>query len=170
MTQYIDMTHIPECIGLIAENGERIVLIGVTVNAMPLSVQRKEADLYADFAEKYGIYFLFEDEIPEIDFYAVPRLDIAARDEAGGFIASVGESFSLSDSVPLVYISRDRRCYLITKDSQTFLSSVSGWKENLKPCDAVTLFTSKEQAGKVYQIIDFEKTQTYRNFRKENLP
>ena len=166
MTQYMDLTKTEGCIGILAENGETIVLTGVSVNAMPLSVKLKEGELYADFAKKYGIHFIFDDDIPDTDFYSVPRLDIGARDNGGGFIASVSESFSLSDSVCLVYISSDRKCYLLTKDATEFLSIVSDWKGRLTPYDGVTLYPSKDKAREEFEIIDFEKTEQYQKLRE----
>lgn len=163
MIQYMDMTKAEGCFGVIPENGETIVFTGVSINSMPISVKRKEGKLYADFAEKYGIHFIFDDDIPDINFYSVPRLDIGAKDDAGGFIASVIEPFSLSDPISLVYISQDRHCYLITKDATEFLSIVSEWKSRLVPFDGVMLYASKEKAKQEYEIIDFEKTKEYRD-------
>ena len=166
MTQYVDLTKTEGCIGLLAENGETIVLTGVSVNSMPLSVKESEGELYADFAAKYGIHFIFDDDIPEIDFYSVPRLDIGARDNDGGFIASVGEPFSLRDPVPLIYISADRKCYLLTKNATEFLSIVYDWKDRLTPFEEVVLYPSKDDARKNYEIIDFEKTEQYQKLRE----
>ena len=69
MTQYLDMTQTAGCVAIIPENGETVVLTGVSVYSMPLSVKRKESEIYDDFAQKYGIHFIFDDCIPEIDFY-----------------------------------------------------------------------------------------------------
>ncbi len=162
MIQYLDMTQTKGCFGLIPENGETIVLTGVSVYSMPLSVKRKEGEAYDDFARKYGIYFIFDDCIPEIDFYTIPRIEVAATDDNGGFIASVGEPFSLRDPVPLVYISADRKAYLITEDSSKLLSIASEWRNKLVPFDAITLYASKEDARKEYPIIDFEQTEAYK--------
>lgn len=166
MTQYIDMTKTKGYIGILPENGDTIVLTGVSVNSIPLSVKRKEGELYADFARKYGIHFIFDDDIPEIDFYAIPRLDIGARDNAGGFIASISEPFSLSDSICLVYISTDRKCYLITNDATEFLSIVSDWKGRLTPYDGIKLYTSEDKAKEEYDIINFEETEQYHKFKE----
>ena len=163
MIQYMDMTKAEGCFGVIPENGETIVFTGVAINSMPLSVKHKEGKVYEDFAQKYGIVFIFDDNKPTIDFYTVPRIDIAATDVDGGFIASVGEPFSLSDPIPLVYISKDRKCYLITNDSTVFLSIVSDWKSKLTPCTDIVIYSSKEEARKDYQIIDFEKTKEYQD-------
>lgn len=162
MTQYLDMTQVKGCFGVIPENGETIVLTGVSVYSMPLSVKRDEGEAYKDFARKYGVHFIFDDCIPEINFYTVPKIEIGATDKNGGFIASVGEPFSLRDSVPLVYISTDRKAYLITEDSSEFLSIASEWKEKLTPYDGVALYASKEDALKDYSIIDFEQTEVYK--------
>lgn len=69
----------------------------------------------------------------------------------------------MSDPVPLVYIARDRKCYLITDDSTTFLSVASEWKERLTPYTGLAIYESKEAASKDYQIIDFEKTKEYQD-------
>ena len=161
MTQYLDMTQAKGCFGVIPENGETIVFTGVSVNSMPLSVKREEGEAYDDFAQKYGIHFIFDDCIPDIDFYTVPKIEVAATDGDGGFIASVGEPFSLRDSVPLIYISAERKAYLITEDSSEFLSIASVWKDKFAPYDGITLYASKEDARKEYPIIDFEKTEQY---------
>lgn len=162
MTQYLDMTQVKGCFGVIPENGETIVFTGVSVNSMPLSVKREEGEAYDDFARKYGIHFIFDDCIPEIDFYTVPKIEVAATDNNGGFIASVGEPFSLRDSVTLIYISADQKAYLITEDSSVFLSIASEWKEKLTPYDGITLYKSKEDARKEYPIIDLEQTELYK--------
>ena len=161
MIQYLDMTQTEGCIGVIPENGETIVFTGVSVNSMPLAVKREEGEAYDDFAQKYGIHFIFDDCIPEIDFYTVPKIEVAATDGDDGFIASVGEPFSLRDSVPLIYISAERKAYLITEDSRKFLSIASKWKEKLTPYDGISLYKSKEDARKEYQIVDFEQTEAY---------
>lgn len=156
------MTKAEGCFGVIPENGETIILTGVSVNSMPLSVKRKEGKAYDDFAWKYGIHFIFDDCIPEIDFYTVPKIEVAATDNDGGIIASVGEPFSLRDPVPLIYISADRKAYLITEDSSKFLSIASKWRDRLTPYDGISLYASKEDARKEYPIIDLEQTESYK--------
>ena len=162
MTQYLDMTQTEGCFGVIPEKGETIVLTGVSVYSMPLSVKRKEGEAYDDFAQKYGIHFIFDDCIPEIDFYSVPRIEIAATDNDGGFIASVGEPFSLRYPVPLIYVSAERKAYLITEDSSKLLSIASEWRNRLVPFDGITLYESKEDARKEYPIIDLAQTESYK--------
>ena len=166
MTHYMDMTNADGCFGVIPENGETIVFVGVSINSIPLSVKRREGDAYADFARKYGIHFIFDDDIPAVDFYTIPRVDIAAVDNEGGFIGSIGEPFTLSHAVPLVYISKGRRCYMITEDSTKLLSMASEWKERMVPYDGINIYDSKDAAREDYEIIDFEKTEEYQNMMK----
>ena len=163
MTHYIDMTNVRECMSILPDPGETVVLTGVSIYSMPLSVKRKEEKLYADFAQKYGIYFIFDDEKPEIDFYCVPRIEIGATDGAGGFIASVNGPFSLRESAPLVYISPDRQCFLITEDSSKLLSIVDHWRTILTPWDGFRIFASKDQAREEFRIVDLEKTAAYQS-------
>ena len=68
--------------------------------------------------------------------------------------------------MPLVYISADRKAYLITEDSSKLLSIASEWKERLTPYDGITLYVSKEDARKEHHIIDFEKTEAYKKHMK----
>ena len=166
MTRYFDMTNVHGCIGFIPENGEKIVLTGVSISAMPLSVKRKEAQAYEQFAQAYGIRFLFEDDTPNVPFYSVPRLDIAAVDDSGGFIASVVEPFCLDESVPLVYISKECRCYLITDDSTKLLSIAHCWRDQLQPYAEVQLFPTKDDARMVYNIEDVEKIPEFQRLMK----
>ena len=168
MIHYLDMTKTPG-FGIMSDPGDTIVFTGVSINAMPLSVKKREGELYEDFARKYGFRFIFDDKKPEIDFYSVPSLDIAATDDKGGFLASVGQPFDLHDPVPLVYISPDRRCYLITENSTEFLSIVSHWRSRLTPFEGVKLYRDKAQAKGEYPIVDFETTEIYR-LHMENFP
>ena len=53
MTQYLDMTQTAGCVAIIPENGETVVLTGVSVYSMPLSVKRKESEiLFVKIVEK----------------------------------------------------------------------------------------------------------------------
>lgn len=162
MVQYLDMTNARECMSVLPDPGQKLVLTGVSIYSMPLSVKKKDGALYADFAKKYGIHFIFDDEKPVIDFYSVPRIEIGATDGAGGFIASVNEPFSLREATPLVYISPERNCFLITQDSSRFLSIADRWRSCLSPWAGIRLFASKAQAKEAFNIVDLEETSVYR--------
>ena len=161
MALYVDPTGVQGCVGLIGYQGEPAVFTGVCVSAMPASLKKTEGEAYAQFARDYGIFFLFDDDVPTVDFYSVPRLDIAAVDGEGGFLAAVGGSFDLCDPVPLVYIAKDRRCYLITEDSTQFLTMAAQWREKLRPYEDVRLYPSKQDAKMDFAIEDLVQMPEY---------
>lgn len=165
MALYMDFSGTKGAIGFISD-GEPVICVGVNIDAMPMRVKKKEWELYQQFARENDVHFLFEDNIPTVDFYAVPRVDIAATDSDGGLIASVGEAFSLQCSVPLIYISPKRECFLITADSTQFLSIAPQWKKYLVPYDGVTLYPSKEAAKADFPITDVVDTPEYQELLK----
>ena len=128
---------------------------------LPVSVKKKEWELYQQFAKDNDVLFLFEDNVPIVDFYAVPRVDIAATCSNGGLIASVGESFDLHSKIPLIYISPTQECFLITEDATQFLSIASEWKTHLTPYDGVRLYPSKAAAMADFPIVNIVDTPEY---------
>ena len=155
------MTNVNACIGILPDPGETVVFTGVSVYSMPLSIKRREGEQYADFARKFGIRFIFDDEKPVIDFYTVPWIEIGAADGSGGFFASVNGPFSLRDAVPLVYISPNRECFLLTEDSRQFLNMAPDWSTRLTPWDGIQIYPTKAQAKAEYGIVDLENTAAY---------
>lgn len=156
----MDFSGTKGAVGFISD-GEPVIQVGVSINAMPMNVKKKEWELYRKFAIDNDVFFLFEDNVPVVDFYAVPRVDIAATDSKGGLIASVGEAFDLSASIPLIYISPARECYLITQDSRQFLSIAHEWRKHLMPYRDVTLYPSKEAAMADFPIVNVVDTLEY---------
>lgn len=165
MALYMDFSGTEGAVGFISD-GEPVIPVGVSINAMPMSIKKKEWELYQKFAEDNDVHFLFEDNVPAVDFYAVPQVDIAATDSDGGLIASVGEVFSLSESVPLIYISHKKECFLITSDSTQFLSIASQWKKQLVPYMDVTLYPSKAAAMADFPIVNVVDTPEYQELLK----
>lgn len=58
-------------------------------------------------------------------------------------------------SMPLVYIFKERKCYLIAEDSTELLKLAPCWKK-LKPYDDVKFYSSIEWAGKDFDIQKLE--------------
>ena len=160
MAVYMDFSNTNGAIGFISD-GEPVIPVGVSIQAMPMCIKEKEWELYEAFARENDVFFIFEDALPAVDFYAVPRVDIAATDSAGGLIAGVGGEFDLHDHIPLVYISPARECFLITEDSSQFLSIASCWKTLLTPFAGVTLYPCKEAAMTDYPITNVVDTEEY---------
>ena len=160
MAIYMDFSGTEGAVGFISD-GEPVIPVGVSINAMPMSVKKKEWELYQQFAKDNDVHFLFEDNVPIVDFYAVPRVDIAATCSNGGLIASVGESFDLHSNIPLIYISPTRECFLITEDATQFLSIAAEWQTRLTPYHEVKLYPSKAAAMDEFPIVNIVDTPEY---------
>jgi len=155
---YLDQTNAAECMSVFVNDAE-VILVGTTVSTM--SVKHKNAE-YQRFADEYDIQFIFDDKVPVLDFYTIPQVDIFAMDSEGGYLASFGQTVSFSDKVPICYIDKNRKCFLIAHSGKEFLEEIGHWKEHLVPCEKVEFFPSKEEAEKNYEILDPQKmVQTF---------
>ena len=126
---YLDTTQADMCISVYVNDAE-VVPAGASVNAM--SVKHKNSE-YQKFAEEYDIHFIFADDVPKVDFYTVPMVNIFAVDSAGGYVGSVGQLTYLEADIPICYIDFEKRCYLIATNGNDFLSKVGKWKADLMP-------------------------------------
>lgn len=141
---YVDQTQNNGCISFFAP-GARLIPAGTTVSSMSV---RDRNDEYLRYAEEYDIHFIFDDGIPEIDFYTVPQVDIMAEDSDGGLIGTIGQICDLESDAPICYISRDRNCYQIAENGAAFLAKVQEWKMHRTLCREVVFYPSKEAAEK----------------------
>ncbi|WP_245975473.1 hypothetical protein [Oceanobacillus chungangensis] len=74
-----------------------------------MSVYHKNEE-YQKYANDYDIQFIFDDDIPHLEFNTVPYVDIMAIDSNGGFIGTVGQQCDLESDAPICYINRDLEC------------------------------------------------------------
>lgn len=147
---YFDTTQTDMCIGVIVNDAE-VVWAGTHVNAMPVKYKNNE---YQRFAEEYDIRFIFKDNVPELDFYTIPMVDIFAVDSVGGYICSIGQYTDLEVDIPICYIDCEKRCYIIATNGSDFLSQVHQWKEQLIPYTDIEFFDSFEMAQKKFEFLD----------------
>lgn len=153
---YIDATQRNICYAVFIKDAE-VVLAGTPVYVMPIKDKNEE---YQHFADTYDIRFIFEDDVPKIDFYTVPMVEIFATDSAGGYIGSVGRPTDLQDNIPICYIDKSRNCYLIAGNGTEFLRIAHRWKSTMKPYQDIDCLESIEMAQKKYDFLDwsaFEK-------------
>lgn len=153
---YIDATQRNMCYAVFIKDAE-VVLAGTPVYAMPV---KDKNEGYQHFANSYDIYFIFEDDVPQINFYTVPMVEIFAADSAGGYIGSVGQPTDLQENIPICYIDKDRNCYLVADNGKDFLKSTNRWKSTMKPYQGIDCLESIEMAQKKYDFLDwsaFEK-------------
>ncbi|MBU9728743.1 hypothetical protein [Diplocloster modestus] len=163
---YIDKTEEVSCTAVYMRDTE-IIQAGTTIYSMP--VKDKNAE-YQKFADKYDIHFIFEDSLPEIDFYTIPRVDIMAVDSCGGYIGTIGEICDLKSDAPICYLDRNRNCYLIAENGKDFLKTVNSWKTQLKPYDEVIFYHSKEEAKKNHEFLDMSTITTVETDDSQKIP
>ncbi len=106
---------------------------------MPIELKNAE---YQHFADAYDVHFIFEDMVPNIDFYTVPRVDIMAVDSYGGYIGTVGGLTDMESELPICYIDESRKVFLIADTFKSFIADCADWRKHLKPYNDVTLFSS----------------------------
>lgn len=147
---YLDMTEEIKCISVFVKDAE-VIQTGATVYSM--SVKDKNAE-YQRFADEYDIYFIFDDDIPKINFYTVPRVDIMAVDSCGGYIGTVGETCDLDSGAPICYIDKDMKCFLVAENFRSFLEKAKLWKTQLELYNEIKVFRSKAEAEEEYAFFD----------------
>lgn len=152
---YLDVTETDGCIGVFVKDVE-IVYAGTTVYSM--SVKHKN-DEYQRYADEYDIHFIFDDDIPKIDFYTIPQVDIWATDSKGGYIGTIGQTSDLESDAPICYIDKNKKCYLIAENGTEFLKKVSSWYENVKIYEDIAFYASREEAMRENEFIDIEQIE-----------
>lgn len=152
---YLDMTELKSCTSIWMKDTE-IIQAGTTVYSMSSKHKNEE---YERFAREYDIHFIFDDNIPVIDFYTIPRVDIFAVDSEGGCIGTVGEMTDLEGNAPICYIDSDRKCYLLCNSGKKFLQNASSWKALQESYKIVEVYLSKEEAMKNNNFLDLSELE-----------
>ncbi len=131
-------------IGIIGSDADaEAIPAGAVLSSMSI---KDKNDEYQRLADEYDIQCIFDDNIPQIDFYTIPCVDIIATDSRGGFIGSVANVWDMEGDAPICYIAPDRECFLIASNAAEFLENAAVWQMNMKPYDGITIFSSKEEA------------------------
>jgi hypothetical protein len=149
---YLDVTQSSMCFGVYVKDTE-IILAGTSINSMSVN-ERKRHSEYQRFADEYDIHFIFDDNVPEVDFYTIPMVDIFATDNLGGYICTLGHQTDIEENFPICYIDKNRNCYLIADNGKDFLENVQNWKSIMKPYTDIEFFTSLTQAKEKYEFLD----------------
>lgn len=146
---YYDRTENADCVSIFVKDAE-IIPAGTTVFSMSIKSKNEE---YQKFGDEYDIHFIFDDNIPEIDFYTTPQTDIFAFDSKGGFFAAVGGITDVDGTEPVCYIDNNRKCFIIADNMRNFLESAPYWRKNMVPDKEISFFPSKKEAEKVNEFI-----------------
>lgn len=147
---YLDRTAYSGAIGVHIEDTE-IILAGTTINSMGVH-DRKE--VYQTYANDYDIQFYFDDDIPHLELFTVPHVDIMAKDSKGGFIGIVYQQCDAESDAPICYINSDLECFIISENVEDFLSHIEIWQDNMKDYDKITVYRSKAEAENELEFID----------------
>ena len=162
---YIDKSSVPGPTSIWIKDAE-VIWADAAISSM--SIKHKNED-YKKIALEHDVHFIFDDEIPVVDFYTVPLVDIFAMDSTGGYIGSIGEAAYFGSNAIICYISPQKECFFIAKNFLEFINHLNGWKENMIPYNEVEFFSSKEEAEKKYEFLDMsEFTRIDRIMHMEN--
>jgi hypothetical protein len=148
---YLDRT---ELMGAVVVNIENTEVIPVGTTIFPMSAHGKNEE-YQKCANDHDIQFIFDDDIPHLEFFTVPHVDIMAKDSKGGFIGTVYQQCDSESDAPICYINRDLECFIISENEIDFLSNIGTWQDNMKPYDKITVYRSKAEAEAKLEFIEF---------------
>lgn len=140
-TVYYDMNDITAgAVGVFLRDA-KVMPAGVTLCVFP--EQEKGEAGYAEFAQK-DVHFIFSDDVPEIDFYSLPRLDVFARTEMG-LLATLGESSDAEGEAPIVLIDGGKNVFRAAKNMMDLLTSTN-WKDGICEENEVKLYADRNAA------------------------
>lgn len=146
------------CIGVIAvdQKGKpiEIIQVGTTIYSMPVKYKNQ----YRMIESKKEIYFIFNDSIPRVDFYAVPRIDVFAKDNQGGYFGTVAATTDIEDlEAPICYIDENQDIFQVANSLKEFILSsdmVNGNLKHMEPMLEITLYNSFLEAKGQLNFID----------------
>lgn len=135
-------------------NGKPVVFTGISIHTEPSKYRGNHALIPL---LKEDFLFFFHDDVPSLNFYAVPALLIIGYDSAGGYFATTEMNFTFRENFPLFYITAERQVYRIKGESSWFLTGEYHWRENLEPSDAVKIYPSRLAAENDFYIHSAEE-------------
>jgi hypothetical protein len=147
---YLDRTELTGAINVNLKDTE-VIPAGTTI--YPMSVHHKNEE-YQKYASDYDIQFIFNDDIPHLEFFTVPYVDIMAKDMIVKVVLSELLVNNLERDAPICYINKDLECLIISENGKDFLSNIGTWQDNLKPYDKITVYRSKAEAEMELEFID----------------
>src|SRR5574342_280836 len=94
---YLDRTELTGAINVNLKDTE-VIPAGTTIYRMSAYHKNEE---YQKYANDYDIQFICDDDIPHLEFYTVPYVDIMAKDSKGGFIGTDGQQCNFKSDAPI---------------------------------------------------------------------
>lgn len=122
---YIDVTQLQG--GAIFCKDYDLIFAGTTISSMPES---NKDDTYIMLEDLYDICFIFDNHIPVVDFYAVPRIDIFAADSNNGFWGTIGDITDINNMfAPICYINNQKEIFIVAENFKIFYYQVASVQE-----------------------------------------
>ena len=152
-TIYWDVSDMREKDGPIAifSSKVNVVSAGTTFNVMSAR-EREKTPQYGEIEERYGIFFFFSDrDEPELPFFAVPHLELFARDREGGWFGTSNQG-----EEEVYYITPEGEPFRVSSSIKEFarrLLAGEDWRELWEPAQELALYPSKEAAARVVELV-----------------
>lgn len=155
-TIYVDLGELDQsgALGLISSKVQ-ILPAGAVIRTEQAEI-RAEVPRYQEMAERAGVFFFFEDEeLPELPFFAVPGLELAARDRDGSWY---GRSEALGEGVYCV--TPEGTAFRVSEDMGRFSSRLLAGeevRELWEPVPELRVYPSKAEAAREVELVPPEK-------------
>ena len=152
-TIYWDVSDMREKDGPIAifSSKVNVVSAGTTFRVMSPRT-REQTPQYGEIEERYGIFFFFSDRDElEAPFFAVPRLELFARDREGGWFGT-----SNCGEEEVYYITPEGEPFRVSSSMKEFtrrLLAGEDWRELWEPAQELALYPSKEAAARAVEMV-----------------
>ena len=128
-----------------------VVPAGTTFRVMSPRT-REQTPQYGEVEERYGIFFFFSDRDElEAPFFAVPRLELFARDREGGWFGTSNQG-----EEEVYYITPEGEPFRVSSSMKEFarrLLAGEDWRELWEPAQELTLYPSKEAAARAVELV-----------------
>ena len=152
--RYVDATQL-QCNAVFCKDYE-LIFAGTTISTMPDSYKD---NAYIMLADLYDIRFIYESNVPVVDFYAVPRIDIFATDSNKGYWGTVGDTTDINKmAAQICYINHQNEIFIIADNLKNFIFPIDSINERknkiMNKTDEVVLYFSKEVAEKAIKFIE----------------
>ena len=155
-TIYVDLGELDQsgALGLFSSK-VRILPAGAVIRTEQAEI-RAEVPRYQEMAERAGVFFFFEDEeLPEIPFYAVPSLELVARDREGNWC---GRSEDLGEGVYCV--TPEGAAFRVSERMGRFSSRLLAGeevRELWEPVPELRVYPSKAEAAREVELVPLEE-------------
>ena len=152
-TIYWDVSDMREKDGPIAifSSKVNVVSAGTTFNVMSAR-ERERTPQYGEVEERYGIFFFFSDrDEPELPFFAVPHLELFARDRESGWFGTSNQG-----EEEVYYITPEGAPFQVSNSMKNFarrLLAGEDWRKLWEPAQELALYPSKEAAARAVELV-----------------